>query len=253
MPRAVLHVDLDQFVVAVELRRWPELRGRPVLVGGTGDPTRRGVVAGASYEARARGVRSGTPLRTALSRCPDAVFLPVDREAYLAASAEVMAVLAAQPGPLEQLGWDEAFLAVDAEDPETVARDLQAQVHEATGLMCSVGIGDNRLRAKTATGFGKPAAVFTLTERDWAAVMGPEPLLRAGGPPGPGRSAPEPAACPSGRRPGRARSWSRRPCRRWTSSPSPTPSGWWASAPSSPDRPRLLWRRSQSTSLRRPP
>jgi len=174
-PRWVLHVDLDQFVVAVELRRLPALRGRPVLVGGTGDPMRRGVVAGASYEARAHGVRSGTPLRTALARCPDAVFLPVDRPAYEAASQEVMAVLAAHPGVLEPLGWDEAFLAVEVHDPVAEARAVQREVQDATGLACSVGIGDNRLRAKTATGFGKPAGVFRLTEGNWAHVMGDLP------------------------------------------------------------------------------
>ena len=175
MARVVLHVDLDQFVVAVELRRRPELRGRPVLVGGTGDPTRRGVVAGASYEARAHGVGSGTPLRTALARCPDAVFLPLDRPAYEEAAEQVRTVLARQPGVLEPLGWDEAFLAVDATDPEAVAGGLAAQVLAETGLSCSVGIGDNRLQAKTATGFGKPGGVFRLTDRTWPQVMGERP------------------------------------------------------------------------------
>ena len=89
----VLHVDLDQFLAAVEILRRPELRGLPVVVGGDGDPTKRGVVSTASYEARALGVHSGVPLRTALKRIPDAVFLPVDKEAYDAASTEVMAAL----------------------------------------------------------------------------------------------------------------------------------------------------------------
>ena len=92
MTRWVLHVDLDQFIAAVEVLRRPELRGVPVVVGGDGDPAKRGVVSTASYEARAHGVHSGLPLRTAARRCPDAVFLPVDREAYEAASASVMAV-----------------------------------------------------------------------------------------------------------------------------------------------------------------
>ena len=91
--RWVLHVDLDQFIAAVEVLRHPELRGLPVVVGGDGDPTKRGVVSTASYEAREHGVHSGLPLRTAARRCPDAVFLPVDRDAYEAASAVVMAVL----------------------------------------------------------------------------------------------------------------------------------------------------------------
>jgi nucleotidyltransferase/DNA polymerase involved in DNA repair len=83
----VLHVDLDQFIAAVEVLRRPELRGRPVVVGGDGDPAKRGVVATASYEAREHGVQSGMPLRTAARRLPDAVFLPVDFGAYEAVSA----------------------------------------------------------------------------------------------------------------------------------------------------------------------
>ena len=87
----VLHVDLDQFLAAVEILRRPELAGRPVVVGGDGDPSRpRQVVATASYEARAFGVRSGMPLRLAARKCPDAVFLPSDHAAYEAASARVM-------------------------------------------------------------------------------------------------------------------------------------------------------------------
>ena len=89
----VLHVDLDQFLVAVELRRRPELRGLPVVVGGRGDPTERGVVATASYAAREYGVGSGMPLRTAARKIPDAIFLPVDRAAYDEKSAEVMDTL----------------------------------------------------------------------------------------------------------------------------------------------------------------
>ena len=80
MTRWVLHVALDQFIAAVEVLRHPELRGCPVVVGGDGDPAKRGVVSTASYEARAFGVRSGLALRTARQRCPDAVFLPVDNE-----------------------------------------------------------------------------------------------------------------------------------------------------------------------------
>ena len=171
----VLHVDLDQFVAAVEVLRRPELRGRPVVVGGRGDPTERGVVSTASYEARAYGVHSGLPLRVAVRRCPDAVFLPVDREAYEAASAKVMATLRGFDAVVEVLGWDEAFLAVDDEDPETTARQIQQSVGAATGLDCTVGIGENRLQAKLATGFGKPAGVFRLTHETWLAVLGDRP------------------------------------------------------------------------------
>ena len=99
----VLHVDIDQFIAAVELARRPELRGKPVVVGGAGDPTRRGVVATASYEAREYGVDSGMPLRTAAKRCPDAVFLPSDPPAYEEVSEEVMATLRTFPVVVEVL------------------------------------------------------------------------------------------------------------------------------------------------------
>jgi nucleotidyltransferase/DNA polymerase involved in DNA repair len=173
--RWVLHVDLDQFIAAVEVLRRPELRGRPVVVGGDGDPTKRGVVSTASYEARAYGVHSGLALRTAARRCPEAVFLPVDREVYETVSAEVMDTLREFDAVVEVLGWDEAFLAVDTDDPESVAREIAERVRAATDLDCTVGIGQNKLQAKLATGFGKPAGVFRLTYQTWFEVLGDRP------------------------------------------------------------------------------
>jgi DNA polymerase-4 len=171
----VLHVDLDQFVAAVEALRRPELRGQAVIVGGDGDPAKRGVVSTASYEARAYGVHSGQPLRTAARLCPDAVFLPVDREAYEAVSAEVMAALRESGAVVEVIGWDEAFLGIDDEDPERFARGLQQRIRDATHLDSTVGIGQNKLQAKLATGFGKPAGVFRLTDENWSDVLGDRP------------------------------------------------------------------------------
>jgi nucleotidyltransferase/DNA polymerase involved in DNA repair len=173
--RWVLHVDLDQFIAAVEVLRHPELRGRPVVVGGDGDPTKRGVVSTASYEAREHGVHSGLPLRTAARRLPDAVFLPVDREAYDEVSASVMDVLRSSGAVVEVLGWDEAFLGVDVDDPEAFARSLAGRVRSATQLDCTVGIGENKLQAKIATGLGKPAGVFRLTSANWFSVLGDRP------------------------------------------------------------------------------
>jgi DNA polymerase IV len=150
--RWILHVDLDQFLAAVEVRRRPELRGRPVIVGGRGDPTQpRKVVTCASYEARSRGVRAGMSLRTAAGRCPDAAFLPSDNAAYEDASAEVMTLLRTFPVRVEVWGWDEAFLAADTDDPETLASNIRAAVATNAGLSCSVGIGDTKPRAKLAT------------------------------------------------------------------------------------------------------
>ena len=165
----VLHVDLDQFIAAVEVLRRPELVGLPVVVGGRGDPTERGVVATASYEARAFGVGSGMPLRLAerkLRKSPvDAVFLPVDKDAYDEASGAVMDVLRAlewggAPVLVEVLGWDEAFVGAgpghgDLGDPVVFAESIRAALLERTQLRSGVGIGDNKLQAKLATGFAK--------------------------------------------------------------------------------------------------
>jgi DNA polymerase-4 len=171
----VLHVDLDEFIAAVEIARRPELRGKPVVVGGNGDPTQRGVVATASYRAREFGVHSGLPLRTAAKRCPEAVFLPSDAPAYEAVSERVMATLRELPVVVEVLGWDEAFLGARTDDPEGLADDVRQAIVDETGLASSVGIGDNKLRAKIATGFAKPAGVYRLTRENWVAVMAQRP------------------------------------------------------------------------------
>jgi DNA polymerase-4 len=172
----VLHIDLDQFIAAVEILRRPELAGLPVVVGGAGDPTQRAVVATASYAAREHGVRSGMPMRTAAKRCPQAVFLPADNAHYEEASEEVMATLRGFTDlVVEVVGWDEAFLGAETDDPEALAREVQAAVLAATRLSCSVGIGDNLLRAKLATEFGKPAGVFRLTTANWDEVMADRP------------------------------------------------------------------------------
>ncbi|WP_193606512.1 DNA polymerase IV [Nocardioides lijunqiniae] len=193
--RWVLHVDLDQFVAAVEVLRRPELAGLPVVVGGRGDPTERAVVSTASYEARELGVGSGMPLRLAVRKAPDAVFLPVDAPAYDAASAVVMEALRAQrwdgvPVDVEVLGWDEAFVAERPgegegggfprerdrpRDPVAFAEQLRAAVLAASDLHCSVGIGNNKLQAKIATDFGKPRGVYTITDETWFEEMGERP------------------------------------------------------------------------------
>lgn len=174
----VLHVDLDQFLVAVERLRRPELVGVPVIVGGRGDPNERTVVSTASYEAREKGVHSGMPLRLAVRKCPEAVLLPVDFPVYEEISARVMETLRSVPGAVvEVLGWDEAFVGVESDDPEATAREIQAAVLEATELHCSVGIGDTLVRAKIATDFGKPRGTFTLTRDNWLEFMGDRPTI----------------------------------------------------------------------------
>ena len=178
----VLHVDLDQFLAAVEVRRRPELAGRPVVVGGDGNPHRpRQVVATASYEARAFGVRSGLPLAVALRRCPDCVFLPHDRATYDAASDEVMAVLRSFPVAVEVWGWDEAFVGVRTDDPRRIAEQMRAAVLDRTGLSCAVGIGDTRLVAKTATRSAKPGGIAVSSRRAWFASLRAEPVTEIWG------------------------------------------------------------------------
>lgn len=185
----LLHVDLDQFLAAVEIRRHPELVGRAVVVGGSGDPTEpRKVVASASYQAREAGVRAGMPLRSAQRKCPDAVFLPADFPAYDAASAEVMDVLRGFGHPVEVWGWDEAFVGARVNDPVELAQQIRAAVAERTGLTCGVGIGDTKERAKMATGFAKVRSksgeqqadshdgTFVLWAANWLEVMGHRPV-----------------------------------------------------------------------------
>jgi len=176
MTRWVLHVDLDQFLASVELRRHPELVGLPVIVGGSGDPTEpRKVVTCASYEAREFGVHAGMPLRAAARRCPDATFLASDPAAYDEASEQVMGLLRDLGHPVEVWGWDEAYVAAPG-DPVNVAETIRSVIAAETGLSCSVGISDNKQRAKVATGFAKPAGVFQLTDANWMALMADRPV-----------------------------------------------------------------------------
>ena len=169
---------MDQFLVAVELLRHPELAGLPVVVGGRGDPTERAVVSTASYEARAlrrpqRACRSSRPSGAR----PDAVFLPVDFPVYEAASARVMETLRGDAGGRgrgARLGRGVRGRR-DRRPGGHRAGRCRPAVLEATGLHCSVGIGDTLVRAKIATDFGKPQGVFELTRDNWIEVMGERP------------------------------------------------------------------------------
>jgi len=172
-PRWILHVDLDQFLAAVEERRHPELAGLPVIVGGNGDPTEpRKVVTCASYPAREFGVHAGMPLRTAARKCPDATFLPSDPAAYDAASEEVMNLLRGLGYPVEVWGWDEAYLGADVDDPIELAERIRTTIAAEAHLSCSVGISDNKQRAKVATGLAKPHGIYQLADANWTTVMG---------------------------------------------------------------------------------
>jgi DNA polymerase IV len=159
--RVIAHVDMDAFYVSVELMRRPELRGRPVVVAGSGP---RAVVTTASYEARRYGVFSATPAERARRLCPDAVFLPPDFDEYRARSREVMAVLREHVDRVEVVGLDEAYLDLTGfERPKAAARRVKAAVRECTGLGCSIGIGPSKLVAKVASDADKPDGFVVLS------------------------------------------------------------------------------------------
>jgi len=184
---------MDAFFVAVELRRRPELRGRPVVVGGTG---RRGVVAAASYEARRYGVHSALPSATARRLCPSAVFLPGDHAAYAAASRDVHAIFADVTPTIEPLALDEAFLDVTGArallgDGITIARRVRTEVARQLDLTCSVGVAPNKFLAKLASVDAKPRAtpegvrpgpgVFEVRPGEELAYLHPLPVGRLWG------------------------------------------------------------------------
>jgi DNA polymerase IV len=157
----VAHVDMDAFYVSVELQRRPELKGRPVVVAGSGP---RAVVTTASYEARRFGVFSATPAERARRLCPQAVFIPPDFDHYRARSREVMAVLRDHVERVEVVGLDEAYLDLSEFDrPRAAARRVKAAIDERTGLGCSIGIGPNKLVAKVASDAEKPNGFVELT------------------------------------------------------------------------------------------
>ncbi len=181
----ILHVDLDAFFAAVEQRDRPELRGRPVIVGG-GGPRDRGVVSAASYEARRYGVHSAMPLRTAGRLCPEGVFLPVDGAKYARVSRQVMAILRRFTPRVEQISIDEAFLDVAGSEalfgpPEAIARAIKAAIRTELRLSASVGGATNKLVAKIASELRKPDGLVLVPAGEEAAFLAPLPIERLWG------------------------------------------------------------------------
>jgi len=181
----ILHVDLDAFFAAVEQRDRPELRGKPVIVGG-GGARDRGVVSAASYEARVFGVHSAMPLRTASALCPQAVFLPVDGRKYARESRRVMEILRRFTPKVEPISIDEAFLDVAGSealfgDPPEIARRIKAAIREELGLTASVGVAATRLVAKIASELRKPDGLVVVAAGEEAAFLAPLPIERLWG------------------------------------------------------------------------
>lgn len=183
-PRQIIHLDLDAFYASVEVLLDPSLAGRPVIVGGS--PEARGVVASASYPARAYGVRSAMPMREALRLCPEAIVLPPRHDVYVAYSRRVMAILRQVTPLVEQLSIDEAFLDVTAPDVPwehavEVARTLQAHIRDEVGLSASLGVATNKLVAKIASDEGKPGGLVVVPPGEEASFLSPLPVQKLWG------------------------------------------------------------------------
>src|SRR6202022_650290 len=173
-----MHVDLDAFYASGEQLRRPELRGRPVIVGGAGVEGERGVVAAASYEARPFGVRSAMPLGRAAPLCPNAVFVPCDFPAYREASKSVFAILDRYSPIIEPIALDEAYLDMTGEDklmgpPDTVALRLRDEVKASSGLDLSIGVASCKLVAKVASELRKPRGLVVVRAGEEAAFLAP--------------------------------------------------------------------------------
>jgi DNA polymerase IV len=182
---SILHVDLDAFFAAVEQRDRPELRGRPVVVG-MGGAADRGVVSAASYEARAYGVHSAMPLRTAAALCPQAVFVPADGRKYARVSREVMAILRRYTPRVEPVSIDEAFLDVAGSEelfgpPEAIARAIRSAIRSETALTASVGVASTKLVAKIASDLHKPDGLVVVPAGSEPQFLAPLPISRLWG------------------------------------------------------------------------
>lgn len=176
--RRILHVDMDAFYASIEQRDNPALKGRPVAVGrGAG----RGVVAAASYEARAFGVRSALPSHMALERCPELVFVPPRFEVYRAVSAQIHAIFRRHTPVIQPLALDEAYLDVteqwqDYGSATALAESIRGEIRQQTGLTASAGVSYNRFLAKLASGQRKPDGLFVISPSQGAAFVAGLPV-----------------------------------------------------------------------------
>jgi DNA polymerase-4 len=181
--RAILHVDMDAFYASVEQRDRPELRGKAVIVGGTGG---RSVVAAASYEVRKFGVHSAMPISEALRRCPQAITVAPRMRRYQEVSRQVFAVFREFTPLVEGLSLDEAFLDVTASESlfggaVAIASEVKARIRARTCLTASVGVASNKLLAKIASDLRKPDGLVQITAEEVLRVLGPLPISKLSG------------------------------------------------------------------------
>ena len=182
--RIIFHVDMDQFFAAVEEREHSEIRGKPVVVGA--DPKEgkgRGVISTCNYEARKYGVKSGIPIARAWRLCPNAVYLPVNYSLYRKVSARIMKILRSYADKFERWGLDEAFLDVTSrvknfEEAEKLAQKIKKEIYEKEKLICSIGVGSNKLVAKMGSDFDKPNGLTVIREEDVKSFLAPLPVRR---------------------------------------------------------------------------
>jgi DNA polymerase-4 len=176
--RAILHIDMDAFYASVEEQDRPELKGKPLIVGGTGG---RGVVAAASYAVRRFGVRSAMPMREALRRCPQAIVVHPRMARYKEISDQVFAIFREFTPEVEGLSLDEAFLDVTASrqllgDPEAIGAEIRRRIAAQTGLTASVGIATNKLLAKIASDLNKPDGMCRIDAGNLREILDPLPI-----------------------------------------------------------------------------
>jgi DNA polymerase IV (DinB-like DNA polymerase) len=177
-------MDMDHFYTAVEEREHPEFKGKPVVVGS--DPKEgkgRGVVSTSNYEARKAGVRSGMPISRAWKLCPEAIYLPPNFPLYIKVSKEIMEIAQKYADKFEQWGIDEAFLDVSAKvkdyaEAEAVATQIKREISKKEQLTCSIGIGPNKLIAKTASDYQKPDGLTLVKENEAEAFLAPLPVRK---------------------------------------------------------------------------
>jgi len=167
--RKIIHVDMDAFYAAVEQRKNPSLKGKPVIVGG--DPERRGVVSTCSYEARKYGVKSAMPSRTAVKLCPHGIFLNPDFKAYREASRDILQIFHDYTDLVEPLSLDEAFLDVTENKKNipyatAIAREIREHIFTKTGLTASAGVSYNKFLAKSASEINKPDGLAIIRPED---------------------------------------------------------------------------------------